>query len=171
MASRGGAADRTIMTGGGGVVKAKQLHCMARVEVRRPGPSTSRAYYAVPYIGRRPSGLAIRARLGAARRQINGRDEFSGRPSQPCSAGKGERERRYANFCNPRTEQTQLHSQLARLSANLADTENLLRMTSVQAEAMRGLGSWHGGLFMAASKVLGEESVKEQAQPQGGSRP
>ncbi|KAI2463055.1 DASH complex subunit Hsk3 like-domain-containing protein [Annulohypoxylon bovei var. microspora] len=58
---------------------------------------------------------------------------------------------------------THLHSQLAQLSANLADTENLLRMTSVQAEAMRGLGSWHGGLFMAASKVLGEESVKDQA--------
>ncbi|TQS33620.1 hypothetical protein Golomagni_06028 [Golovinomyces magnicellulatus] len=56
---------------------------------------------------------------------------------------------------------THLHSQLAQLSANLSDTENLLRMTSVQAEAMRGLGSWHGGLFMAASKVLGEESVKE----------
>ncbi|KAI1181121.1 DASH complex subunit Hsk3 like-domain-containing protein [Nemania sp. FL0916] len=58
---------------------------------------------------------------------------------------------------------THLHSQLAQLSANLADTENLLRMTSVQAGAMRGLGSWHGGLFMAASKVLGEESVKEQS--------
>ncbi|KAL7916166.1 DASH complex subunit Hsk3 like domain-containing protein [Trichoderma velutinum] len=56
---------------------------------------------------------------------------------------------------------THLHAQLEQLSANLADTENLLRMTSVQAEAMRGLGSWHGGLFMAASKVLGEESVKE----------
>ncbi|RDA83104.1 hypothetical protein CP532_4434 [Ophiocordyceps camponoti-leonardi (nom. inval.)] len=56
---------------------------------------------------------------------------------------------------------THLHSQLAQLSANLADTENLLRMTSVQAEAMRGLGSWHAGLFMAASKVLGEESVRE----------
>ncbi|KAL3955090.1 hypothetical protein ACCO45_010653 [Purpureocillium lilacinum] len=56
---------------------------------------------------------------------------------------------------------THLHSQLAQLSANLSDTENLLRMTSVQAEAMRGLGSWHGGLFMAASKVLGEESVRE----------
>ncbi|KXX73515.1 High osmolarity sensitivity protein 3 [Madurella mycetomatis] len=40
----------------------------------------------------------------------------------------------------------QLHSQLAQLSANLADTENLLRMTSVQAESMRGLGSWHAGL-------------------------
>ncbi|ORY67372.1 DASH complex subunit Hsk3 like-domain-containing protein [Pseudomassariella vexata] len=59
---------------------------------------------------------------------------------------------------------TQLHSQLAQLSSNLADTENLLRMTAVQAEAMRGLGSWHGGMFMAASKVLGEESVKEQPQ-------
>ncbi|CAN8100652.1 unnamed protein product [Discula destructiva] len=57
---------------------------------------------------------------------------------------------------------TQLHQQLAQLSHNLADTENLLRMTSVQAECMRGLGSWHGGMFMAASKVLGEESVKEQ---------
>ncbi|PFH56332.1 hypothetical protein XA68_16714 [Ophiocordyceps unilateralis] len=56
---------------------------------------------------------------------------------------------------------THLHSQLAQLSANLADTENLLRMTSVQAEAMKGLGSWHAGLFMAASKVLGEESVRE----------
>lgn len=42
--------------------------------------------------------------------------------------------------------QVQLHAQLAQLSANLADTENLLRMTSVQAESMRGLGSWHGGL-------------------------
>ncbi|KAI1188165.1 DASH complex subunit Hsk3 like-domain-containing protein [Nemania serpens] len=61
---------------------------------------------------------------------------------------------------------THLHSQLAQLSANLADTENLLRMTSVQAGAMRGLGSWHGGMFMAASKVLGEESVKEQSQTQ-----
>ncbi|KAI0397699.1 DASH complex subunit Hsk3 like-domain-containing protein [Xylariaceae sp. FL0594] len=39
-----------------------------------------------------------------------------------------------------------LHSQLAQLSANLADTENLLRMTSVQAGAMRGLGSWHAAL-------------------------
>ena len=42
--------------------------------------------------------------------------------------------------------QTQLHAQLAQLSANLSDTENLLRMTSVQAECMRGLGSYHGAL-------------------------
>ncbi|KAK3298300.1 DASH complex subunit Hsk3 like-domain-containing protein [Chaetomium fimeti] len=56
----------------------------------------------------------------------------------------------------------QLQAQLARLSTNLADTENLLRMTSVQAESMRGLGSWHAGMLMAASKVLGEESVQQQ---------
>ncbi|KKA31017.1 hypothetical protein TD95_005145 [Thielaviopsis punctulata] len=63
-----------------------------------------------------------------------------------------------------------LHAQLAQLSANLADTENLLRMTSVQAEAMRGLGAWHSGLFMAASKVLGEESVQQQQQQQAGAQ-
>ena len=32
-------------------------------------------------------------------------------------------------------------------------------MTSVQAESIRGLGAFHGGLFMAASKVLGEETI------------
>lgn len=37
-------------------------------------------------------------------------------------------------------------------------------MTSVQAEAMRGLGTWHGALFMAASKVLGEESIKDNGR-------
>jgi hypothetical protein len=42
--------------------------------------------------------------------------------------------------------QSHLHAQLAQLSANLADLENLLRMTSVQAESVRGLGAWHGGL-------------------------
>ncbi|KAJ5053718.1 uncharacterized protein L3040_000009 [Drepanopeziza brunnea f. sp. 'multigermtubi'] len=60
-----------------------------------------------------------------------------------------------------------LHAQLAQLSANLADLENLLRMTSVQAESVRGLGAWHGGLFMAASKVLGEETVAGSAAGQG----
>jgi hypothetical protein len=39
-----------------------------------------------------------------------------------------------------------LHSQLAQLSANLSDLENLLRMTAVQAEAMRGLGGYSGSL-------------------------
>ncbi|KAJ0377651.1 hypothetical protein COL26b_004122 [Colletotrichum chrysophilum] len=86
---------------------------------------------------------------------------------------------------------------LAQLSANLADTENLVRMTSVQAESMRGLGAWHGGIagdveagsatdereamqssmlmrdrFMAASKVLGEEAINRDAaaQAKGGQR-
>ena len=52
-----------------------------------------------------------------------------------------------------------LHSQLAQLTANMSDLENLLRMTAVQAEGMRGLGGYAGGMFMAASKVLGEETV------------
>ncbi|KAL9092806.1 MAG: hypothetical protein Q9165_004224 [Trypethelium subeluteriae] len=41
----------------------------------------------------------------------------------------------------------------------MADLENLLRMTAVQAESVRGLGGYAGGMFMAASKVLGEETV------------
>lgn len=41
----------------------------------------------------------------------------------------------------------------------MSDMENLLRMTAVQAEGMRGLGGYAGGMFMAASKVLGEEAV------------
>lgn len=41
---------------------------------------------------------------------------------------------------------THLHAQLAALNAHLADTENLLRMTGVQAENLRGLGGWWGGL-------------------------
>ncbi|KAL8732387.1 MAG: hypothetical protein Q9166_002785 [cf. Caloplaca sp. 2 TL-2023] len=53
---------------------------------------------------------------------------------------------------------THLQSQLAQLNAHLADTENLLAMTAVQAEYVRGLGGWWGGLYMASSKVLGEEA-------------
>ncbi|TKA77994.1 hypothetical protein B0A55_03834 [Friedmanniomyces simplex] len=52
-----------------------------------------------------------------------------------------------------------LHAQLAQLTANMSDLENLLRMTAVQAEGMRGLGGYVGGIFMAASKVLGEEAA------------
>ncbi|KAK3071618.1 hypothetical protein LTR53_008296 [Teratosphaeriaceae sp. CCFEE 6253] len=40
----------------------------------------------------------------------------------------------------------------------MSDLENLLRMTAVQAEGMRGLGG-----FMAASKVLGEEAAGNAA--------
>lgn len=39
-----------------------------------------------------------------------------------------------------------LQSQLAQLTANVADLENLLRMTAVQAESMRGLGGYAGGM-------------------------
>lgn len=53
-----------------------------------------------------------------------------------------------------------LQAQLAQLNANLADTENLLRMTAVQAEDMRFLGGYVGGLFMGSARVLGEEGVK-----------
>jgi len=41
-----------------------------------------------------------------------------------------------------------LHSQLAQLSANLSDLENLLRITTVQADAMRGLGGYCGSLYV-----------------------
>ena len=39
-----------------------------------------------------------------------------------------------------------LAAQLAQLNAHLADMENLVRMTAVQAEYVRGLGGWCGGL-------------------------
>jgi len=55
----------------------------------------------------------------------------------------------------------QLHAQLARLHAHLADTENLLRMTAVQARDMRFLGGYVGALFMGAAKVLGEEGIQK----------
>lgn len=53
-----------------------------------------------------------------------------------------------------------LHAQLAQLNANLADTENLLRMTAVQAGDMRFLGGYVGALFMGSAKILGEDGVK-----------
>lgn len=60
-----------------------------------------------------------------------------------------------------------LHSQLAQLNAHLADTENLVRMTAVQAGDMRFLGGYVGGLFMGAAKVLGEEGVQQGHAQQG----
>ncbi|KAF7513486.1 hypothetical protein GJ744_008780 [Endocarpon pusillum] len=59
-----------------------------------------------------------------------------------------------------------LHSQLAQLNAHLADTENLVRMTAVQAQDIRFLGGYVGALFMGSAKVLGEESLR-QGQGQG----
>lgn len=43
----------------------------------------------------------------------------------------------------------QLSAQLASLTSNVADLENLLRMTAVQAESMRGLGGYAGGMLVA----------------------
>lgn len=40
---------------------------------------------------------------------------------------------------------THLQAQLAQLNAHLADLENLLHMTAVQAEYIKGLGGWWGG--------------------------
>ena len=57
-----------------------------------------------------------------------------------------------------------LHSQLAQLNAHLADTENLLRMTAVQAGDMRFLGGYVGALFMGSARVLGEEGVVVKQQ-------
>ncbi|OGM40465.1 hypothetical protein ABOM_010932 [Aspergillus bombycis] len=56
-----------------------------------------------------------------------------------------------------------LQAQLEQLNANLTDTQNLLRMTAVQAEDMRFLGGYVGALFMGSAKVLGEEGVKGNA--------
>ncbi|EFE40125.1 conserved hypothetical protein [Trichophyton verrucosum HKI 0517] len=55
-----------------------------------------------------------------------------------------------------------LHAQLAQLNANLADTQNLMRMTSAQASDLRFLGGYVGSLFMGAAKVLGEEGINTQ---------
>lgn len=55
-----------------------------------------------------------------------------------------------------------LHAQLAQLNANLADTQNLMRMTSAQASDLRFLGGYVGSLFMGAAKVLGEEGINAQ---------
>lgn len=69
-----------------------------------------------------------------------------------------------ASMSTAKTRQyAHLHSQLAQLNANLADTENLLRMTAVQAGDMRFLGGYVGALFMGSAKTLGEEGVKGNA--------
>lgn len=61
---------------------------------------------------------------------------------------------------NKQRQYTHLHAQLAQLNAHLADTENLLRMTSMQAQDMRFLGGYVGALFVGSGRVLGEESIK-----------
>ncbi|KAJ9623155.1 hypothetical protein H2203_006091 [Taxawa tesnikishii (nom. ined.)] len=65
------------------------------------------------------------------------------------------------NSASKARQLSHLHAQLAQLTAHMSDLENLLRMTAVQADMMRGLGGYAGGMFMAASKVLGEETANE----------
>lgn len=66
---------------------------------------------------------------------------------------------------NKTRQYAHLHAQLAQLNAHLADTENLVRMTAVQAQDMRFLGGYVGALFMGSAKVLGEESVQGKERP------
>ena len=68
---------------------------------------------------------------------------------------------------NKNRQYAHLHAQLAQLNAHLADTENLVRMTAVQAHDMRFLGGYVGAMFMGSARVLGEESVQGQTQGQG----
>jgi len=51
-------------------------------------------------------------------------------------------------------QQSHLHAQLAQLQAHLADLENLLRMTAVQAEYVRGLGGYAGALYVSIFPFL-----------------
>ena len=60
---------------------------------------------------------------------------------------------------NKNRQYAHLHAQLAQLNAHLADTENLVRLTAMQAKDMRFLGGYVGALFMGSARVLGEESV------------
>jgi hypothetical protein len=73
-----------------------------------------------------------------------------------------------AGASNKNRQYTHLHAQLAQLSAHLADTENLVRMTAVQAQDMRFLGGYVGAMFMGSARVLGEESVGSAESRQGG---
>ncbi|KAL1886777.1 hypothetical protein Plec18167_000712 [Paecilomyces lecythidis] len=72
--------------------------------------------------------------------------------STSSASGSAAKQRQYAH----------LHTQLAQLNAHLSDTENLVRMTAVQAGDMRFLGGYIGGMFMGAAKVLGEEGINKE---------
>jgi hypothetical protein len=69
---------------------------------------------------------------------------------------------------NKNRQYAHLHAQLAQLNAHLADTENLVRMTAVQAQDIRFLGGYVGALFMGSARVLGEESVARGENRQEG---
>jgi hypothetical protein len=72
---------------------------------------------------------------------------------------------------NKSRQYAHLHAQLAQLNAHLADTENLVRMTAVQAQDMRFLGGYIGAMFMGSARVLGEESVgRAESRQEGGEK-
>jgi DASH complex subunit Hsk3 like len=68
-----------------------------------------------------------------------------------------------------------LNSQLAQLQAHLADLDNHVRITAIQAEAMKRLGAQHAsmyfllprdtayGRFMAITRVIGEPADSEES--------
>lgn len=63
-----------------------------------------------------------------------------------------------SNSSSKQRQYTHLHAQLAQLSAQLADTENLVRMTAVQALDMRFLGGYVAALLVGGGRVLGEST-------------
>lgn len=86
------------------------------------------------------------------------------RPSSSLSTSTGS-----TSNSNKARQYAHLQAQLAQLNAHLADTENLVRMTAVQAGDMRFLGGYVGALFMGSARVLGEESV-DGKRGEGGER-
>lgn len=60
---------------------------------------------------------------------------------------------------NRNRQYAHLHSHLAQLNALLADTENLVRMTTVQAHDIRFIGGYFVSFLAGSAKVLGEESL------------
>lgn len=94
---------------------------------------------------------------------MSGPTQSTGSLSRPSSAASST-----SPASNKARQYAHLHAQLAQLNAHLADTENLVRMTAVQAQDMRFLGGYVGALFMGSARVLGEESVREKGDGVGG---
>lgn len=66
--------------------------------------------------------------------------------SRASSYGTTSRLPTYSATANKQRQLTHLQSQLAQLTAHMSDLENLLRMTAIQAESLRGLGGYAGGM-------------------------
>ena len=84
-------------------------------------------------------------------------------PARPSSSSAYNSSTTPTVSANKTRQYAHLHAQLAQLNAHLADTENLVRMTAVQAKDMRFLGGYIGALFMGSARVLGEEGEKREA--------